>query len=80
MIKNEDLELKVAALLVKIVLVSADGQLIAGVLASTSPKPIEYVNGKDQFGQSGTPAELLAAYGMDAAHIAQAAKKVMERK
>ena len=56
------------------------GELIAGVLASTSPKPIEYVNGKDQFGQSGTPAELLAAYGMDAAHIAQAAKKVMERK
>ena len=56
------------------------GELIAGVLASTSPKPIEYVNGKDQFGQSGTPAELLAAYGMDAANIAQAAKKVMERK
>ena len=56
------------------------GELIAGVLASTSPKPIEYVNGKDQFGQSGTPAELLAAYGRDAAHIAQAVKKVMERK
>ena len=56
------------------------GELIAGVLAATSPKPIEYVNGRDEFGQSGTPSELLAAYGMDAAHIVEAAKKVLERK
>ena len=56
------------------------GELIAGALAATSPKPIEYVNGKDEFGQSGTPSELLAAYGMDAAHIVEAAKKVLERK
>ena len=56
------------------------GELIAGVLAATAPKPLEYINGADQFGQSGTPAELLAAYGMDAAHIAEAAKKVMLRK
>ena len=56
------------------------GELIAGMLAATSPKPIEYVNGKDEFGQSGTPSELIAAYGMDAAHIVEAAKKVLERK
>ena len=56
------------------------GELIAGVLASTSPKPMEFVNGKDEFGQSGTPAELLAAYGIDAEHIAEAARKVLERK
>ncbi len=56
------------------------GELIAGVLAATSPKPIEYVNGRDEFGQSGTPSELLAAYGMDAAHIVEAARKVLERK
>ena len=56
------------------------GELIAGTLAAQSPKPIEYINGKDQFGQSGTPAELLSVYGMDAAHIAEAAKKVMMRK
>ena len=56
------------------------GELIAGVLAASSPKPIEYVNGKDEFGQSGTPAELLTAYGMDAAHIIDAAKKVIKRK
>lgn len=56
------------------------GELIAGVLAATSPKPVEYVNGKDLFGQSGTPSELLAAYGIDAPHIAEAARKVLERK
>ena len=39
-----------------------------------------YVNGKDTFGQSGTPSELLAAYGIDAAAIVEAAKKVIERK
>ncbi|MBQ6253917.1 MAG: transketolase family protein, partial [Bacteroidales bacterium] len=56
------------------------GELVAGVLAATSPKPMEYVNGKDTFGQSGTPSELLAAYGIDANGIADAARKVIERK
>lgn len=56
------------------------GELIAGTLAASSPRPIEFVNGKDRFGQSGTPSELLAAYGLDAAHIAEAAKKVLLRK
>lgn len=56
------------------------GELIAGVLAASMPRPIEYINGKDLFGQSGTPDELLKAYGLDAAHIADAARKVMNRK
>lgn len=56
------------------------GELIAGVLAEKSPVPMEYVNGRDQFGQSGKPAELMTAYGLDAAHIAEAAKKAMNRK
>ncbi|MDD7455454.1 MAG: transketolase C-terminal domain-containing protein [Bacteroidales bacterium] len=56
------------------------GELIAGVLAVSSPKPIEFINGKDLFGQSGTPDELLKAYGLDAAHIADAARKVINRK
>ncbi|MBR7005211.1 MAG: transketolase family protein [Bacteroidales bacterium] len=56
------------------------GELVAGVLAATSPKPVEYVNGKDTFGQSGTPAELLAAYGIDSDNIAEAARRVIERK
>ena len=56
------------------------GELIAGVLAANAPTFIEYVNGEDRFGQSGTPAELMKAYGLDAAHIVEAAKKAVARK
>ena len=56
------------------------GELIAGVLAANAPTPIEYVNGADRFGQSGTPAELMKAYGLDAAHVAEAAKNAVTRK
>ena len=55
------------------------GELIAGVLARRAPMPVEMVNGKDRFGQTGTPDELLKAYGLDAEHIAEAARKVMMR-
>ena len=56
------------------------GEAISGVLALNKPTPMEFVNGADKFGQSGTPAALMEAYGIDAAHIAQAAKKVIKRK
>ncbi len=56
------------------------GELIAGVLAANAPTPIEYINGGDRFGQSGTPAQLLKAYDMDAEHIAEAARKAVSRK
>lgn len=56
------------------------GELIAGVLAKTVPTPVEYINGGDKFGQSGTPAQLLKEYGMDADHIAAAARKAISRK
>jgi transketolase len=56
------------------------GELIAGVLAANAPTPIEYINGADRFGQSGTPGELMKAYGLDAAHIVEAAKKAVARK
>ncbi len=56
------------------------GELIAGMLARTSLKPIEFVNGKDTFGQSGTPGELLAAYGIDANGIIKAVHKAIIRK
>ena len=56
------------------------GELIAGVLATRCPTPLEFINGGDRFGQSGTPSELLAAYGLDSAHIVEAAKKVLDRK
>ncbi len=56
------------------------GELVAGVLARRAPAPIEMINGGDRFGQTGTPAELMAAYGLDAAHIVEAAKKAIARK
>lgn len=55
------------------------GELIAGVLGASVPTPMEFVNGGTGFGQSGTPAELISAYGLDAEHIADAAEKAVGR-
>lgn len=56
------------------------GELIAGLLSSKNPAPQEYVAIADRFGQSGTPDELMKAYGLDAEHIVLAAKKAVARK
>lgn len=56
------------------------GEAVAAALASACPTHIEFVNGGDVFGESGTPSELLKAYGLDAAHIAEAARKALEFK
>ena len=56
------------------------GEAVAGVLALNAPTPMEFVNGADRFGQSGTPSALMAAYGIDAPHIAEAARKAVARK
>lgn len=55
------------------------GELIAGVLSARIPTPMEFVNGGNGFGQSGTPSELLKAYGLDAEQIVKAARKAVER-
>ena len=56
------------------------GEAVAGVFARTLPTPVEFINGADRFGQTGTPSALMAAYGLDAQHIAEAAKKAISRK
>ena len=56
------------------------GEAVASVAAAKLPAPLEFVNGEDKFGQSGTPAELMKAWGFDAAHLAAAAKKAIGRK
>lgn len=56
------------------------GEAVAGAFAAGKPVPVEFINGGDRFGQSGTPAELMAAYGMDAAHLVEAAKRAIARK
>ena len=56
------------------------GELISGVLAANKPAPVEYVAIKDKFGQSGTPAALMKAYGLNAENIVAASKRAMARK
>ena len=56
------------------------GELISGVLAANKPAPVEYVAIKDKFGQSGTPAVLMKAYGLNAENIVAASKRAMARK
>ena len=56
------------------------GEAVAAVLAAGRPAPVEFINGGDRFGESGTPAQLMEAYGLDAAHIAAAARKAISRK
>ena len=56
------------------------GEAVASAAAAGEPVPVAFVNGQDRFGQSGTPAELLAAYGLDAAAIVKAAREVIKRK
>lgn len=56
------------------------GSAVAELLAARHPVPIEFVAVNDEFGQSGTPAELIAHYGLDAAHIVKAAQRAISRK
>ncbi len=56
------------------------GDAIAQVLAKHLPTPQEYVAVDDSFGESGTPDQLLAKYGMDTPDVVQAAQRVIKRK
>jgi len=56
------------------------GDSIAQVLALNMPCPMEMVAVNDEFGQSGTPDELLKAYHLDTPDIVEAVKKVVARK
>lgn len=56
------------------------GSAVAEVLVETVPTPMERVGVKDIFGQSGKPDELKEEYGLTAAAIVSAVKKVLERK
>lgn len=56
------------------------GSVIAECLARRMPVPIEFIGVQDQFGQSGTPEELIEHYKMGSSHIKEAVKKVLKRK
>jgi len=56
------------------------GGAIAECLAETIPTPIEFVGVRDEFGQSGTPNQLIEHYGMGRDAIESAVMKVVSRK
>jgi transketolase len=55
------------------------GDLVAQTLGMHRPAPIEMVAVNDSFGESGTPAQLMDKYGLNAAAIVEAALKVRNR-
>src|SRR5690606_6252972 len=56
------------------------GDSVAQLLVSKRPTPQEFVAVNDSFGESGTPAQLMEKYGLNAAAIVAAARKVITRK
>jgi transketolase len=56
------------------------GSTVARVVAKHQPVPMELVSLKDTYAKSGKPAELLERYGLTANDIAQAVRKVINRK
>ncbi|MFC0319609.1 MULTISPECIES: transketolase family protein [Olivibacter] len=56
------------------------GDSVSQVLVKNHPAPQEYVAVNDSFGESGTPAQLMEKYGLNAASIVSAAQKVIKRK
>lgn len=56
------------------------GDSVAQLLARHSPMPQEYVAVNDSFGESGTPDQLMAKYGLETVNILEAVEKVVKRK
>ncbi len=56
------------------------GESVSRVLATNHPAPQEFIATKDTFGESGTPAQLMEKYGLNAEAIIYAVQNVMKRK
>lgn len=56
------------------------GESVARVLAQNYPTPQEFVATNDTFGESGTPAQLMDKYGLNAKAIVKVVEKVVSRK
>ena len=56
------------------------GESVARVLALNTPAPQEFVATQDTFGESGTPAQLMEKYGLNADAIIKASERVTKRK
>ncbi len=56
------------------------GESITRLLAQNFPAPVELIGVNDRFGESGTPAQLMEKYGLNAQNIVKAVQKVLKRK
>lgn len=56
------------------------GSAVAECLVENVLVPLERVGTKDTFGESGTPADLMAKYGLTAVHIVSAVRQAISRK
>lgn len=56
------------------------GSAVSEVVVANKPVPMEFVGVRDTFGESGTPKELMAKYGLTAKDIVEAVKRVITRK
>lgn len=56
------------------------GSSVALLLAQEFPAPLEFVAVNDEFGESGTPDQLMTKYGLDTVNVVNAAKKALARK
>ncbi|HEY4528533.1 MAG TPA: transketolase C-terminal domain-containing protein, partial [Candidatus Paceibacterota bacterium] len=55
------------------------GSAVAEFLIQNYPVPMEILGIDDQFGQSGTPEELIEHFGLDKDSIIKAARKILKR-
>jgi len=56
------------------------GESVSRTLAQHQPTPQEFVATQDTFGESGTPAQLMEKYGLNAEAIVEAVRRVIKRK
>ena len=56
------------------------GDAVCQVLSRQLPTPVEMIGVNNSFGESGTPAELMKKYGLDAISIVKAVKKAIQKK
>jgi transketolase len=69
------------------VVTAEEGQIIGGLggaiaelIAEECPTPMKRIGMQDRFGESGSPAELIEHFGLDAKHIRLAAHAVISKK
>ncbi|MBO7690896.1 MAG: transketolase family protein, partial [Clostridia bacterium] len=56
------------------------GSAVCETLSENCPTPVVRVGVNDEFGRSGPAVELLHLFGLDAAHIAESARKAISLK